>query len=240
MTLYYISGSSRGIGKSLVELLLKEKDNHIVGFSRSKSIKHERFRHYPLDLNNLQDVDKVDFSLPSQNFNKVVLVNNAGVLGEIKHVGQLKTSSIEEMFKVNLIAPAILMNHFMGDLKSFTGEKLILNISSGASKSVYDGWAGYCSSKAGIDMFSRVIADEQQKESTGVRVFSVAPGVVDTAMQDQIRTSDKTSFSNLDRFVELKKSGSLSSSEVAAKKLKYILDHPDQFSEIVIDVRNIP
>ena len=60
-------------------------------------------------------------------------------------------------------------------------------MSSGAAWKPYEGWATYCAGKAGVERFTQVIAAEEA--SSGLRAYSVAPGVVDTAMQVLIRDS---------------------------------------------------
>ena len=65
--------------------------------------------------------------------------------------------------------------------------KRILNISSGAGRNPYEGWGAYCTTKAGLDHFSRVVAMEQANEQYPVEIVSIAPGIIDTDMQATIR-----------------------------------------------------
>lgn len=61
MNYYFITGSSRGLGKSLTELLLKDKNNTIFGIARTNSINHERYNHTVVDMSNLTEVQSYQF-----------------------------------------------------------------------------------------------------------------------------------------------------------------------------------
>jgi benzil reductase ((S)-benzoin forming) len=77
-------------------------------------------------------------------------------------------------------------------------------------------------------LFSRCWDDTSAANDMNTRIYSIAPGVIDTSMQEQIRQSDKHSFSNLARFTELKELNQLESAENVAKKITSFLlsEHP--------------
>ena len=56
MNYYFITGSSKGLGKSLTELLLENDTNTVHGIARSCSVKHERYIHTNVDLSQLDEV----------------------------------------------------------------------------------------------------------------------------------------------------------------------------------------
>src|SRR5690606_5817181 len=112
-----------------------------------------------------------------------------------------------------------LTSAFIRLSSTLQADKAVLNISSGAGRNPYEGWSSYCTSKAGLDMFTRCVAAEQQSENYPVRVLSIAPGVIDTKMQQVIRDTKPEDFVHLNRFVELKQSGKLVSPGDAADKL---------------------
>lgn len=130
----------------------------------------------------------------------------------------------------------ILTDAFVKAYAAESGEKLIVNISSGAAHKPLPGWGEYCTSKAGLAMFSKVAADDLK--SQGFRVFSLAPGIVDTEMQSEIRQADQEDFPALDRFMSYKKEGLLSSTVEVAEKIFHMVTHSEQFTEVIQDVRN--
>ncbi len=128
---------------------------------------------------------------------------------------------------VNLTAPMILSNAFISVLKNFQGVKRIVNISSGAGRNAYEGWGTYCTTKAGLDHFSRVVALEQENAAYPVDIVSIAPGIIDTGMQETIRGSKEEAFPLLDRFIDYKEKGLLSSAEQTAGKLIAFMENED-------------
>ena len=190
MNYYFITGSSKGLGKSLRDLLLKGESNFVYGLSRTCVLEHKRYHHTAIDLSKVDEV--LDYHFPKlKSPNKVVLINNAGIVGDINRVGQLDNQKIIDCYNVNLIAPVILANNFVAKYSDFIVEKTVLNISSGAGRNPIDGWNVYCSTKAGLDMFSQVLSEESKIDHSNVKVLSLAPGIIDTEMQSDIRTSSK-------------------------------------------------
>ncbi|MCF6239768.1 MAG: SDR family NAD(P)-dependent oxidoreductase [Bacteroidales bacterium] len=240
MNYYYVTGTGKGIGKALALHLLQNEENYVIGLSRTNVIKNERFEFIPINLKNFDEVKKFQF-IDIQDADKIVLINNAGIIGHINHVGAIDNNSIYETFMVNSIAPAVLMNNFIKAYQKQKIEKIVLTVSSGAGRHAIESWAAYCASKSAIDMFSWV-ADEEQKLSKNdypVKIFSVAPGIVDTQMQTQIRNTDKSDFSGVDKFIEYKNKNMLNSPEKTAELLGQILQNPENFDMVLLDVREI-
>ncbi|MCO6500753.1 MAG: SDR family NAD(P)-dependent oxidoreductase [Vicingus serpentipes] len=238
MNYFFITGSSKGLGKALSELLLKDNSNYVYGFARNCSIEHVNYHHTTIDFNNLDAVQ--NYSFPElDNVEKLVLVNNAGLVGDVKHVGKIDPKQIILCYNVNLVAPAIITNNFISTYGDNTLEKLIINISSGAGRSAIDGWNVYCSAKSGIDMFSQVLNEEIKIDNSNIKVLSLAPGIIDTDMQVQIRAADQTNFSNIAKFIEYKKGGDLSSPEATASLVHQIIETPTLLTNVLCSVRDI-
>jgi benzil reductase ((S)-benzoin forming) len=241
MNYYYITGTSRGLGKALaMHFLNHAPNNKVIGISRSQSIEHKNYVHYAVDLGDPERVREFHFP-PHHDAKRIILINNAGVIGQIKPVGKTQAGAIINNYNVNLIAPAILMNSFIDSYCGSNAEKTILNVSSGAGKNPIEGWGNYCSSKAGIDMLSKVVAEEQKSNSPyPIQILSVAPGVVDTHMQEEIRSAEPADFKRLNDFINYKIENQLSHPDIIAKKYAFILDHMDKFKEVVVSVKDIP
>jgi len=71
-----------------------------------------------------------------------------------------------------------------------------------------------------------------------VRLFSVAPGILDTDMQAKIRSAKPEDFPAVDRFKTYDLEDLLSSPAEVAEKIYYLVQHPEKFDEVVLDVRD--
>jgi benzil reductase ((S)-benzoin forming) len=221
MKYIFITGSSKGLGKALADLFLQQKNIRVVGFARSCSIEHKNYSHNTLDFSNSEALNAFNFP-DLADAEEVILINNAGMLDPIKKIGTYTAEAVSMNVQVNLTAPMVLSNKFVGAYQQLDCKKLILNISSGAGKYPIDGWSAYCATKSGLDMFSTVMHAEQNllsNVSSRIKVVALSPGIIDTEMQAEIRSSNAEDFSQVDRFVDYKNSGELQSSLQTAEKI---------------------
>lgn len=236
-TLLILTGHTKGLGHAILDKFCELEDVQIIAISRgSLEINHPKIKEWTLDLSDLNAVEsQLTKFFPKERFDRYVLINNAGWIGEVKPVGKLNPKGIQRALNLNLVAPMILMDAFVKAYGQIEGQKIICNISSGAAHKPLSGWGEYCTSKAGLAMFSQVASDELK--GLGFSVFSLAPGIVDTAMQSEIRQADQDDFPALDRFVGYKSEGLLSTPEEVASKIFYLIQNPELFPEVVQDVR---
>ncbi|MCC7301577.1 MAG: SDR family NAD(P)-dependent oxidoreductase [Bacteroidia bacterium] len=238
MNHYYITGTSRGIGKSMAEYLLRDHTNHVVGLSRTNTLSHPNFSWHKLDLSDPAAVKAFRFSY-HPGAGKIWLINNAGTIGQIKPAGKLNPDQLIACFHVNLVSPAVLINSFIEAFREENCDRMIVNVSSGAGKNPIDGWSSYCASKSGLDMFSRVVDKEQKiSRQTGIRIFSIAPGIVDTQMQTEIRSASPSDFSRLEDFQKYKNDNVLGDPRLTAEKYFSILAKIGSPEEIVFSVKD--
>ena len=240
MNYYYITGTSKGLGKELALQILSNKNNYVFGISRTQTIEHKNYEHILLDLDNLDAVNS--FNFPNHNDAKsITLINNAGIIGEIKAVGNRTNNDIISTYNINSIAPSILMNEFVKAYQNTDLNKTILNISSGAGRHTIESWAVYCASKSALDMYSQVFYDEQkhQQKNKAIKIYSVAPGIVDTPMQDEIRKAKAKDFPIVGNFINYKKSGALNSPKEIAEILISFLDNSKKYKKVIYDVREL-
>ena len=71
---------------------------------------------------------------------------------------------------INLLAPMILTSTFMKYTKDWKVDKRVINISSGAGKNPYFGWGAYCTTKAGVNMFTQCVATEEVEKEYPVKL----------------------------------------------------------------------
>ena len=159
MNYYYITGTSSGLGKAMAEILLQSELNVVFGISRTCTLAHERYFHFKTDLN--ENLAHFHFPVHS-DAETLVFINNSGMLGPVKPAGSVDHQELKKVIRVNLTAPLILLDKFIKMYQDTPCTKVLINISSGAARYPFPSWMGYCSSKAGIDMATQVIATEQK------------------------------------------------------------------------------
>ena len=239
MDIFIITGASKGIGYELSKQL-RMKEKKVIGIARTSLEITEDFVNIDLaDTNNLEKAMNEIIEKNSASASSFTLINNAGMVDPIGLIGNVSAEEMTQALTVNLTAPMILANGFIARLKKFEGEKRIVNISSGAGRNPYEGWGTYCTTKAGLDHFSRVVALEQADAVYPVDIVSIAPGIIDTGMQETIRESKADAFPLLDQFVAYKEQGLLSSAEHTAEKLIAFMEQED-FKTVgpIVDIRN--
>ncbi|MEO7056242.1 MAG: SDR family NAD(P)-dependent oxidoreductase [Caldimonas sp.] len=166
------------------------------------------------------------------------LINNAGALAPIGSLQDASAADLAAALRVGLEAPLLLCAAFLRATASWPADRRILNISSGLGRRAMAGQATYCAAKAGMDQLSRALALEQGGTVHGARIVSLAPGVVDTDMQVQLRAASRPGFPDHDAFVRLKEGGKLASADEAAARVLAYLARSDFGETPVADVRD--
>ena len=239
MNVYIVTGASKGIGFELVQQL-RAKGHKAIGIARTIPEDAEDF--IAADLSITDGLEELLSSVIDEYrtiATSLTLMNNAGMVEPIGLIGDVKTEDIAGAIALNLTAPMLLSNTFISQLKDFEGAKRIVNISSGAGRNAYEGWGTYCTTKAGLDHFSRVVALEQADEPFPVDIVAIAPGIIDTGMQETIRASKEEAFPLLDQFIGYKEQGLLSTAEQTAEKLIAFMEKEDwKAVGPIADIRN--
>lgn len=174
-----ITGVSSGLGHGLAKVFL-EKGTEVYGCSRRAPDKLiQRGLHFKsVDLNDVENglpefkklIEAVD------HFDLVIL--NAGKLGQIRDMEDTPLEDLRETMEVNVWSNKWILDA----LHRSSRVSQVVAISSGASLSGSRGWNGYSVSKAALNMLIKLYAGEQQD----THFTSLAPGLVDTAMQDYL------------------------------------------------------
>ena len=125
-----------------------------------------------------------------------ILVNNASLLGRVPLVPLLDTEceDLSRVLEVNLVGPFRLAKALLGSM-AVRGRGMLVDITSDASVAAYSTWGAYGVSKAALDHLGRIWAAEL--EGTGVRVLTVDPGEMNTAMHaDAIPEADPATLAD--------------------------------------------
>lgn len=236
-TLVWISGASSGIGRALAETV-PYPGARVIDVSRRGGTPGTE--HLPADLADPASWPAVEAhfaaALGSFTGRRAVFVHNAGTLVPIGFAGEVDSDAYRSQVLLNTAAPQVLGNAFVRAAWGFEGEAHLVLLTSGAARTPYEGWSAYCAGKAAVDMWVRTVGAEQARRDSGTRVLAVAPGVVATAMQDQIRSTEEQDFPSVGRFRDLHAQGRLVDPLVAARKIWGLLAE-DLDNGAVLDLR---
>ncbi|MCS6943957.1 MAG: SDR family NAD(P)-dependent oxidoreductase [Sutterellaceae bacterium] len=249
MELYIVTGASRGLGRALAQQLLQPQrllltiarrpDHTLEALAAMKGAKIEQ---WALDLaHGVGAAARLEAWLhaqPRERFGRATLINNAGLLGRVGPLDAADAETLATVLRVDLEAALLLTSAFLRATRPWAAERRVLNVSSGAGRRPIAGWAAYCAAKAGLDHFARVVALDEQRLPNPARIVSLAPGIIDTDMQAELRAADPADFPDLEQFRAFKAQGQLATPEAAAQRLLAYLARADFGSQPVADVRD--
>ncbi len=247
--LFILTGASRGMGLAMAEQLLSPQhlllciSRHTNSALASQAEKLSApLEQQSFDLRNplLASSELAQWltRAASDQFISATLINNAGVIPTIEPLSASDPAELSQALRVGLEAPMLLTSTFLKATESWGVPRRVLNISSGLGRRAMASQAAYCAAKAGMDHFTRSLALDEANKKNGAKVCSLAPGVIDTHMQLQLRSANTADFPDQGSFQQLKAGGHLSSPTDAAARVLAFLFAPEFGDTPVADVRN--
>lgn len=225
----HITGTSSGLGKALAEYYCRQEQTHVHGYARrTASIDSSHYTHHEVDITDSSFTP--DFSTAVE---RIILINNAGWIGPVAPVGQWKGEDIDRLFQLNVSAVFRWTNAFVQQASA--SKKVVITISSGAASNVIPSWSAYCASKAAIDMATRVWNEDHPE----ISFLAIAPGVVQTEMQAEVRASNPADFPAHQRFVDLFEQGELKPPQEVAEMIGPFGFWPERAPKNVFSVREL-
>ena len=222
---YLITGTSRGIGEALARKLLIQ-GHTVLGVSRNRpgELNSDAYHHLTYDLMDSSEIETImDMAVEivdTRGFDFLCLVNNAAVVEPLKSIERAEASTIEDHLRIGLVTSVILTSAFM---RRFSGHKIrkkVSFISSGAALRPMPDMSMYCSSKAALKMFAECIGLEQKDREHGFEVVSISPGMVETSMQQAVRTGN---YAMAGYFEQAYEDGKVQDRAEVAEKIAMIL-----------------
>ena len=249
-SLVILTGASRGLGQAMAAQYLAG-GAFVLGLSRRESAELRAsgaggLEQWPADLADplpvaarlgewLAGFERRAGGRPPA---RVRLIHNAAMLREPGDVADSAPDDLARSLRIGLEAPVALTATFLRATAHWAAaDRRVLFVSSGLGRRAMAGSAAYCAQKAGLDHFARALALEEGARSHGARVASVAPGIIDTDMQKQLRGADAQRFPEQATFAGFHSSGALDSPAAAAAKVIALLERADYGANPVTDVR---
>ncbi len=249
--LFILTGASRGLGLAMARQLLGAS-NSLLCISRNA---HDGLATDAAKLNCQLEQWKGDLeqgvvlataltqwleARPAASFASATLINNAASMTRIAPLSACHPVELSQALRVSLEAPLLLSAAFLGATQAWNIARKVLNISSGLGRRAMASQAAYCAAKAGMDHFTRCLALEEALKPNGAKVCSLAPGVIDTDMQQHLRNASAATFPDQHLFTDLQRTGQLSSPAHTASQVLAYLAHPEFGSNPIADVRDRP
>ncbi len=236
--LVWISGASSGIGRAMVETV-PWHGARVIGISRGDVAGSEHLR---ADLSDPASWPAVGESfrreLADFDGDRVVFVHAAGTIDPLGYASEVATPAYSSNVVLNSAAPQVLGHLFLAAAADeVSAPRHLVMVTSGAAKSVYEGWTSYGAGKAAIDQWVRNAGAEQATRG-GVQVLSVAPGTVDTGMQEKLRNTEERDFPMRQKFLDLHRDGKLSDPKRVAASIWSLLGR-DLDNGTVLDLRQL-
>ena len=243
LTRAIVTGHTRGLGAALAGQLL-DQGIEVLGLSRSLNpVLAKRFPQTFKDVElDLADTGRVAAWIAGDALRgflagaaRVLLINNAGTVQPIGPIEGQQADAIANAVSLNVATP-LMLAAAVAAASVGASDRRIVHLSSGAARNAYAGWSIYCATKAALDHHARAVALDDNR---ALRICSLAPGVVDTGMQAEIRSTGTEQFPLREKFDDLKRSGQLATPEAsAAKMIGYVLS--DAFGQTpTADIRDI-
>jgi len=237
-----VTGHTKGLGAALAANLLA-RGVPVLGLARSRSPElagayADLFEEVELDLADSAALagwlagSALDAYLDGTG--AVLLLNNAGMVSPVGPLDAQDPLAVLRAVQLNVAAPMALAAAVVR--ASGGSQRRILHISSGAGRNAYPGWSVYCATKAALDQHARAVALDRE---CGVRICSLAPGVIDTGMQAEIRAEREERFPLRQRFVDLKETGALVDPDECAEQMVDYLLGSGFGAEVIADLRTL-
>lgn len=222
---FLLTGASRGLGRSMA-LKLAQGGHPVIALARDSDelnqVGKELITLHPAsmvvacDLSSPDSISSACDEILGRYSSLSGIVHNAGIITPISQMVDADIPVWSRCIQVNLLAVQDITSRLMPLLLAASNAR-ITTISSGAAINSISGWSAYCVSKAGLDMWANCLAEEVKEYN--ISVVAIAPGIVNTNMQTEIRQASTEEFPLVDKFVGFYEGGDLVSPEDTADKL---------------------
>lgn len=240
----WITGASAGIGQALVETI-PWTDVLVVGVSR-RGLGETRchgdgvtYEGVVVDLSKPPGWDVVRTSFEAHlhsGLTEAVFIHAAASVGPLGFAGQVDEAAYSRAVILNTASPPVLGEMFIREIEKVKVRAQIVMLTSGSS--VQKGWTAYKAGKAGMSAWVHATGRALDARSASCRVLAVAPGLVETGMQEELRTADPATFPARGRFTAASRNGLPRSPADVAGDLWELLVRGEEPNGAILDLRD--
>lgn len=245
-----LTGESRGLGSATAKILL-DSGIEVIGISRSFNKTLQLFaeknqvlyEHITCDLTNEEQANKIIDEVVERYITKDVstlyIINNAAMIEPIHQSTEMNLEQLQSQLYMNVVVPMILLNKSLARSTNQEISCVGVNVTSGAGKRPIYGFSGYCSSKAALDMYTKTVAIEQEALGKNQLIIGFSPGLMDTFMQEEIRSKKSVEFLEVETFRQYKTENKLHQiEEIAGILVDIITDESSIINGKIYNVRD--
>ncbi|MEM7054084.1 MAG: SDR family NAD(P)-dependent oxidoreductase [Pseudomonadota bacterium] len=229
-----ITGNSSGLGLGLTKQLLA-RDAIVWGMSRRGCpLQDEGLRDRKHDLANLTTLPEALERLLSDCLRLDLVILNAGILGRIQPISETHMAELEHLMRINVWANKVILDWLIERQLPATQ---IVAISSGAGHNLSYGWGGYALSKSLLNDLIALYAHEMSDS----HLTALAPGLVDTGMQDYLcEHVDTEEYPSVQKLVNARGSEAMPDPDQAATRILDLMEKLNKGpSGQFTDLRNV-
>lgn len=228
-----ITGHSRGLGAALAAAHLARGDT-VYGLSRGALPAQAGLHQQACDLADGGALEQALASLLGEERHPDLVYLNAGKLGRIAALIETGVDELAQVLNINTWANKRLIDVLVQRRRL---PAQLIAMSSGAAVVGHHGWAAYCLSKAALNMLMQLYAHELRH----CHLLALAPGLVDSDMQAELRTVDAARFPSVARLQQAHGTPDMPSpAEVAARIIGCLPRLRELPSGSFADLRKLP
>jgi len=180
LKLVVVTGTNKGLGKALVDVLLENEDVHLLTFSRSKAVSNSKRTHCVINMGKTVDFErKVPWDL-LPIIDSVIFINNAATIVPIEKTVYLSKAQIDLAYTLNVFSPLAIIKELVRRYRLVH----VIHVGTGAANNPIAHLGIYCATKGAVEMHLKVMHQEED-----ILLDVVDPGVIDTEMQQVVRSS---------------------------------------------------
>ncbi len=238
-----ITGGGRGIGRATA-ILMAQAGARVAVVARTKSDVDETAAlvnqrggfafSFSADVSDWSSASRLGDDINRTLGTPDIVVANASVIEPIGDAWQVDPLDWARDVNINLVGAFYSVRAFLpGMVKRSAGT--IIFVSTGAATHPAPGWSAYCAAKVGLNNLALNLAAELDQRGAKIRVYSLAPGVVDTGMQETIRSKHRDAFPLVEKYQSYHEKGWLRPPEEPANAILWLAtsDLPDLNGQLV-------